>query len=145
MSISLFNGPLTNAFQPTAGFLLAGETVVLDLVANVASVPPAADAGRIECYLEYTTEDPNAVNTRWFREVAEEDIGNGDVRMPKVVRRFTENGADTALAVGIHYLNMQFSRKEGFARLQVRVAAGGANACSLAVFAVFGALPLSAP
>jgi hypothetical protein len=145
MSISLFNGPLTNAFQPTQGFLLAGDSVVLDMTAIIASVPPAATLGRIEFFLEYTTQDPNAASTSWFREVAEEDIGNGDVRMAKVVRRFSEQGSDVPLAVGTHRLNMQFSRKEGFARLQVRVVAGGANACTLSVAAVFGALPLSAP
>jgi hypothetical protein len=89
------------------------------------------------------SQDPNWVGALWFREVAEEDIGNGDVRQSKVVRRFAEEGSDAPLAVGSHFLNLQFARKEGFARLQVRVAAGGANACTLMVSAVFGTIPLS--
>jgi hypothetical protein len=145
MSITLFNGLLTNAFQPTQGFLLAGENIVLDMTAVVASVPPAATRARIQFYLEYTTQDPNAATTPWFREVAEEDVGNGDVRMSKVVRRFAEYGSDADLAVGTHRLNMQFTRKEGFARLQVAVTTPSANACTLKVEAVFGTTPLSAP
>jgi hypothetical protein len=143
MSILIFSGPLTNTFQPTQGFLLAGENIVLDVTALIASVPPAATPGRIEFYFEYTTQDPNGVGTRWFREVSEEDIGNGDVRQSKVVRRFAEEGSDAPLAVSSHFLNLQFARKEGFARLQVRVAPGGANACTLAVSAVFGTIPQS--
>jgi hypothetical protein len=145
MSTTLFNGALTNAFQPTQGFLLTGESIVLDMTAVVASVPPAATPGRIEFYFEFTTADPNAAGTAWFREVAEEDIGNGDVRQSKVVRRFAENGSDAPLAVGTHRLNLQFTRKAGFARLQVRVLAGGANVCTLKVESVFGSIPLSAP
>jgi hypothetical protein len=145
MAFTIFNGSLTNAFQATAPIGVAGENVVFDWFLTVTNtLTPPGTAAQIEWYPEFTSADPNAAGTRWFRETAEEDIGNGEVRMPKTVRRFTENGDDLPLAEGTHALDTQFARKHNFCRLQVRVAAGGADTCQAEILAVLGVQPLSA-
>jgi hypothetical protein len=142
MAIELFNGKLTAAFQPTKPVMVAGETIVLDFLATIANlVTPPATPGLVEWYLEYCYTDPNAAATRWFQECAEEDKGNGVVRMAKVIRYFSENAADVALAVGVHMIDTQFARKHAFYRLQVR--ATGADNCSLIVASPFGSIPIS--
>jgi hypothetical protein len=145
MPVLLFNGLLTNTFQPTAAFLLTGETLVLHFGATVANIAVPGTPGRIEFYFEYTLADPNAVGTVFDREVSEEAIGNGDVRMSLVVRRFSPYGVDAPLPEGTYNVRLPFARKDGFGRLQVRVAAGGADNCSANISAIFGSSPLSAP
>lgn len=139
MSVTLLSStPLTTSFQPSAALLVSGETVVLDFTVVVANTG-AALLGRIEWYLEFTSGDPLSSTTRWFREVAEEDAGDGDVKMPKVIRRFTEQGG-TNLAVGNHYFNVQFVRKHLFVRVQIRQAATFADACTARIDSDFGDL-----
>lgn len=146
MAFSIFNGKLTNAFQPTAPFGVVGENIVFDMALTVANIAVPGTPATIQWYPEFTSADPNNPATVWFREVAEEDLGNGDVRMSKVIRRFAENGSDAPLAEGLHYLDGQFARRHNFCRLQLAVKAGGADNCSASVLAVFGiAQPLSAP
>jgi len=145
MAIQLFNGALTNSFQATGSFLISGENITLDCALTIANVAVPGTPGQIEAYLEFTSSDPNALATTWYRECAEEDLGNGNIRMSKVVRRFAEEGSDVPLAEGTHNIDLQFVRKHAFCRLQIRVAPGGADKCSAIVTTVFGAKPLSAP
>lgn len=149
MMILLNNALLTTTFQASAPFGLVGDHVVLDsiiVVANTGAQPPGTPA-QVEWYPEFTFDDPNSTTARWFRETAEEDLGNGDVRMPKTVRRWSENGDDLPLATGTHNLDAQFSRKHNYCRIQIRVSAApvSADACRASLFAVIGSDVLSAP
>jgi len=142
----IFSGPLTNAFQASLPFSMSGENTVFDWSIVVANtVTPPGTAASLEWYPEFTSGDPNAAATLWYRETAEEDLGNGNVRMPKTVRRFTEEGSDVPLAEGTHRLDTQFVRRHNFGRLQLRTAVGSADTCSAAVLCVIGGAPLSAP
>ena len=143
MTIQIFNGKLTTSFQPTQAYMLVGETAVFDFDLVVANIAVPGTPARVEWYAEYTSADPNAVATKWYRELAEEDIGNGDVRMPVVVRRFSTNGGDAPLSEGTYAFDAQFTRKHNFVRLQVRVAPAGADNCTLRVNVPFGTAPLS--
>ena len=119
MSIQIFNGNLGVNFAPTRAFLLASEKITVDFLVTV-TVGPAV----IEWYLEYGSMNPNDPAAEWLREVAEEDVGNGVVYMPKVVRRLTDNdNALHQLAQGTHYLSAQMMRAHQLCRLQVRMAA----------------------
>ena len=146
MALRLFNGALTNAFQPSIPIEVQGDCVVLDFLLSIANtITPPATGASIEWYPEFTWTDPNAVGTQWYRETAEEDIGNGDVRMALSVRRFSTQGADTPLPPGTHACDVQLKREHAFVRVQIRVAAGGADTCSAAVWAPFGTQLQSAP
>ena len=145
MALTIFKGSLTTSFQASSPFTIVGENIVLDMAIVVANIAVPGTAGRIEWYYEFATTDPNAATTTWYREVSEEDIGNGDVRMNEVVRRFAVNAADAPLTEATHNLDMQFNRRHNFGRIQIRVAPGGADNCSATVLSVFGSQPLSAP
>jgi hypothetical protein len=147
MAFTLCNNLLlTTTFQATSPFAIAGEHIVLDwriVVANLVTAP--ATPASVLWYPEFCSEDPNAAGTEWFRETAEEDIGNGDVRMPKTVRRWTENGDDLPLAEATHRLDAQFSRKHNYCRLQMAIAAGSADNTRASVKVVVGSAPQSPP
>ena len=134
MAVTLFNSMLGANFVPTLPLLIAGEKVVLDFQLIVT-----AATAKIEWYPEFTSDNPFAVTTIWYRETAEEDIGNGDVRMPISIRRFSNQGADTNLATGTYYLDAQFRRSHNFTRIQIR----GTGSVAV-VIAPFGEIP-SAP
>ncbi len=146
MPLRLFDGPLTNAFQATPPTEVKGRRIVLDFLLTIANtVTPPLTGASIEWYPEFTWTDPNAAGTQWYRETAEEDIGNGDVRMPASVRRFSVQGADGVLPEGIHARDVQLEREHAFVRLQIRVAPGGADTCRATVWAPFGSQLVSAP
>lgn len=96
---------------------MPGNRCVLDFDLTVTVL------ANVEWYLEWTSDSPNDASARLRREVAEEDIGGGVVRMPKVVRNFQENGG-AALAAGTHRLNCQFVKEGQFFRIQIRAQAG---------------------
>lgn len=136
---TIFNGALTNAFQPSRAIMVSSERVVLDFLLSVANVAGGVTA-RIEWYPEFTWDNPNSAAARWFRETAEDDVGDGDIEMPKTARHFEEvGGAD--LALGTHSLDGQFKRSHDFCRIQIRVAAGGADTCVAQVFSAYGKIP----
>jgi hypothetical protein len=144
MAFSIFNGALTNTYQPTNPVDMAGEHIVLDWALTIANLlTPAGTAATVQFYFEYASTDPNAATTVWYRETTEEDIGNGDVRMNKAVRRFSEQGADLPLAEGSHQVDMQFNRKHNYFRLQVRTAVGSADNCRAQIWSVLGRQPIS--
>jgi hypothetical protein len=147
MSVLILNNALlTNAFQASQPFSIVGDNIVLDFTIVVANVAAPGTPAQVEWYPEYTSADPNAVGTGWFRETSEEDIGNGDVRMNLVVRRFATNGADAPLPDAATYrLDTQFSRKHNYCRIQIRVTAASADACRASILSVLGLAPLSAP
>jgi hypothetical protein len=146
MAFQLVNNLLlTNVFQASQPFEIVGEHIVLDMSVVVANVAAPGTPARVEWYPEFTSADPNAAGTVWYQETTEEDIGNGDVRMNKAVRRFSEHGADLPLAEGTHRLDQQFSRKHDYCRLQMRVSVGSADACRLGVIVVVGRPAQSPP
>jgi hypothetical protein len=122
MPVTIFNGLLTAAFQASQPILVATNKVVLDFLLTI----PAGPGVSVEWYLEFTDGlDANGQalpipSWVWHRETAEEDIGNGDVRMSVVVRRFSPNAADAVLPAGSYALDTQFSRAHAFARIQIR-------------------------
>lgn len=131
MSLPIFNGPLTNAFQPSLPLLINDSVVVLDTTLVIAGGPV-----RVEWYPEFTDDNPFDVNTRWYRELAEEDVGNGDVRMALTIRRFSTYGADADLPPGTYQLDAQFRRVHDFCRIQIRGLGATAR-----VIAPFGSAP----
>ena len=108
--------PLTANFQPTGSILIKGDVVVLDFDILV----PGLGAARVSWYPEFTFENPLDASTLWYCETAEEDIGNGDVRMPPSIRRFSTNGADADLPTGTYHFDVQFKRIHAFCRVQIR-------------------------
>jgi len=146
MALVIFNAPLTNAFQASSPSAVRGDTVVVDFALTVANtISPPGTAASIEWYFEFVDSDPNAAGAPWAREVAEEDLGQGDVRMSAVVRRFAANAAAANLAPGTYRYSTQFKRVHAFYHLQIRVAAGGADTCSAVVRDPFGVALISAP
>lgn len=118
---TIFNAPLTANFQASDPLQVVDDTIILDFAIVIA-----VGTVRVQWYLEFTSDNPFDPNTVWFREVAEEDIGNGDVRMPYAVRRFSTFNVDGDLPVGTHLLDVQISRVHDFCR--IRIAGNGATA-----------------
>jgi hypothetical protein len=118
--------------------LVAGKEVVLDFLLTI----PGGGV-KVEWYLEFATGvdslgQPLAMaNWVWYRETSEEDIGNGDVRMNEVIRRFSPLGSDAVLPAGVHALDAQFSRTHAFARIQIR-----GNTATAQVSTPFGTIPV---
>jgi len=130
-TIELFNAPCGMAFQPTKAFLIVADSVSLDWEINVTAAPSL-----VEWYLEFASGSPLDSNTKWYREVAEEDGGLGVTFMPKVLRRFTENGVNTGLGAGLNFLSAQLIRKHRFVRLQVRCSTGAATVKVITPFGI---------
>ena len=130
--IYIFRGPLTGAFQPSLPIMIPADRVVLDFDLTIGGQVPVS----VQWYPEFAEGDvaPSATNARWFREVAEEDIGNGDVRMPIVIRRFTTQGGDAPLPPGSYRFTVQLKRTHMFCRIQI-LGAG----CTAIVTAPLGA------
>lgn len=128
MAVRLFNAALGAAFIPSSALLISGTKVALDFQLTVTTL------AQIEWYPEFASDAP--ATAIWHREVAEEDIGNGDVRMPKAIRRFTEFGG-TLLASGTHNLSVQLERTHQIFRIQMRIVTGAA---SVQVWAPFGTI-----
>lgn len=120
------------AFQPTLPLIMEDKELSLNFDFTVLAGVP-----RVEFYPEYTDDNPFLATARWRREVAEEDIGNGDVRMPLVIRRFSTNAADANLPAGPYNLNVQLRRAGQFVRLQMR-----GNGVIMTVSAPFGSIPI---
>jgi hypothetical protein len=140
MGIVLLNQQLGANFVASQPLQLVGDTLVLDM----AVVVPAGPGVKVEFYLEYadgldrvTGQAAPITNWIWSRECAEEDIGDGDVRMALVIRRFTPFGADAVLPAGTYNVSMQFRRTHGYARVQAR-----GDTASLQVYAPYGDLPV---
>lgn len=142
----LFNGLLTNVFQPSLPTAVRNGTVVVDFHVVVANVitPPGTTAV-VQWYPEYASADPNAAGTRWYRETTEESLGMGDVRMSQSIRRFTENGNEVDLPPGTYDQDVQLKREHAFVRYQIRVAVGSADACQAELVDPFGTQLQSAP
>lgn len=117
----IFDAPLTVNYQPSEPITVSDDTIILDFTIVIA-----VGTVRVLWYLEFTSDNPFDPNAAWFREVSEEDIGNGDVRMPYAIRRFSTYGADTDLGVGTHRLDVQLKRVHDFCR--IRIAGAGATA-----------------
>jgi hypothetical protein len=146
MALQLFSGPLTNAFQPSLPSMVRGDRLVLDFRLTVANtLSPPGTAAVIQWYPEFTWTDPNAASSLWFRETTEENLGAGDVRMSQSVRRFSANANQTNLPPGTYLQDVQFKREHAFFRIQLAVAAGGADTCSATVWDPFGVQLVSAP
>lgn len=114
MSSTIFNAPLTAAYQASLPIVVSDDIVILDfkIVIPVGTV-------RVQWYLEFTSDNPFDTAASWYREVSEEDIGNGDVRMPLAVRRFSTYGADADLPAGTYRFDVQLRRVHDFCRIQI--------------------------
>ncbi len=110
----IFNAALTAAYQASEPIAIADDTIILDF-----EIVIAVGTVRVLWYLEFTSDNPFSASAKWFREVSEEDIGNGDVRMPYAIRRFSTYGADADLGVGTHYLDVQLKRVHNFCRIKI--------------------------
>jgi hypothetical protein len=127
----IFDSVLGAAFEPSDPFMISADRVVLDWLIVVTG----EDLTQIEWYIELASDDPNAVATTWFREVAEQNtVGPGTTNMPKVVRIWREADG-TLLAPGTHAVDAELTRSHQFCRVQVRVAAGAGTARIFAPFA----------
>jgi hypothetical protein len=94
--------------------VILDDTIILDFAITI----PIGTV-RVLWYLEFTCDNPFDLNAIWFREVAEEDIGNGDVRMPYAIRRFSTYGADADLPAGTYRFDVQLKRVHDFCRIQL--------------------------
>jgi len=130
--ILLPHTPLTANFQASGAALIKNESIVLDFDLSF----PGPGTVRVEWYLEFTAGNPFDASTLWYRETAEEDIGNGDVRMPLALRRFSTQGADADLPAGAYHYNVQLRRIHAFCRVQIR-----GLGCTVRVSAPFGEQP----
>jgi hypothetical protein len=110
----IFNAALTGAFQASDPVMVSDEIVILDFEITIAM-----GTVRVQWYLEFTADNPFDVNAVWFREVSEEDIGNGDVRMATAIRRFSTFGADADLGVGTYRFDVQLKRVHDFCRIKI--------------------------
>jgi hypothetical protein len=117
----LFDAALTASFQASAPVTVSEDIAIFDFTITIA-----VGTVRVQWYLEYTSDNPYSPTAIWYRETAEEDIGNGDVRMPSAIRRFSTFGADADLGVGTYYFDVQLKRVHDFCR--IRIAGNGAYA-----------------
>jgi len=106
----LFNGKVPSSFTPSKYTTVVGKRVVLRFLITVTGAPT-----KLKWYMEFSGD-----STKWFREAAEEDQGDGDVQMPTVIRTVTLAGAN--LPVGTTAVSMQFVRDEQLFRVQLACA-----------------------
>ena len=129
--VTIFDAALTAAFQSSQPVVVSNDIVILDFTIVIA-----VGTVRVQWYLEFTSDNPFDPNAAWFREVSEEDIGNGDVRMPVAIRRFSTFGADADLGVGTHRFDVQLKRVHNFCRIKIL-----GNGATAKVIAPVNALP----
>jgi len=132
MSAIILNAPLTTSFQPSLPIVIAGERITFHFKLVVGGQTPV----RVSWYLEFSEDNPILPTAEWYREVAEEDIGNGDVRMPISVRRFSMQGSDADLTPGTYFFSVQLHRAGKMCRIQM-----AGEGCSAVVRSVFGDIP----
>ncbi len=137
MAARIFNNQvLTTSFVASKVFILGAEHVTLDFEAVITT-----GSTIVEYFIEYTVENPLDAAVRFFREVAEENAGNGVVAMPIVIRSLKLNGAaNNLLTVGTHRTSHQFIRHHKMVRIQARLLAGG-GAARLTVDEPFATIP----
>jgi hypothetical protein len=133
-SIILFNGALTSSFAPSLPATIVNDTITLAFrVTTPGNVV-------VSWYPEFLFSDqsPSGSSPPWAREVAEEDIGNGDVRMPFTIRRFTKQGSDAKLDAGTYLFSVQLKRSAFLYRLQL-----AGNGVQMTVTAGLGEIPVA--
>lgn len=135
MGVELFNSTVPAAFTPSRPLQLSNDSLVLFWLITVTG----GTAAHIEFYVEYTDGDPNNKTTQWFREVDEQDGGNGAVTMSQVVRTIQLNGGGD-LPAGTYPFSVPFIRRAQFARVQLKSTLGVATA---QITAPFGTIPVS--
>lgn len=113
--VTIFLGALTGIFQPSAAVLTTDEKIILDFELVTHGLLPV----RVQWYPEFTWRNPTDPSTNWLQGTAEEDLGNGNIRMPSTVRRFSTNGADVGLPPGTHQFDVQLHRTHCFYRIQL--------------------------
>lgn len=133
VGVSLYNDvTLTGGFTASRPLMIEGERVTLQWLIEMG-VDPGTE---LEWYLEFTDSDPNGNTTNWFREVDEQDVGDGTVTMAAVVRTFNDTGGGGLPALLAKY-SCQFVRQAQFVRIQARVVGGGGDV-AVTVTAPFG-------
>ncbi len=138
----IFDATLSDDFEPSEPFLLTAGRATLDFELNVTDGDTDDDPTcKIEWYLEFTSVDPNAAGSKWYREVAEQNLpGPGTTDMPLVVRVFrTALGA--LLPIGELNVSAQLTRSHDYCRVQIRAATGAARARILSVFGAVAQTP----
>ncbi len=124
----LFKRALTTAFQPTRAFAIEAGRVTFRFDLTVTGGTPAV----VQYYMEFGG-DPDPASSAWYREMAEEDQGAGDVEQPLVVRTL-QGVAGAAFAAGNYKMSAQFRREEQLVRLQIKALAGAVRATIEAPF-----------
>jgi len=127
MSNVLFKRALTTAFQPTRAFLIEANRVTFRFELAVTGGTPAV----VQYYMEFGS-DPDPAGA-WYREMAEEDQGAGDVEQPLVLRTL-QDVAGVAFVAGTYRMSAQFRREEQLVRLQIKAQAGAVRATIEAPF-----------
>lgn len=122
--LSLFKGPLPATFTPTAWLAITAREFTIDFDLTCSSGPST-----VEYYLEFA----NAPTGPAYREVAQEDAGEGVVLMPEVVRTFSNSGS-AVLADGHYFFDTEYVRRHRLVRVQIRAAAGTVQAQITAPF-----------
>jgi hypothetical protein len=128
VSITIFNRTLTGSFVASQSIVVVNNAVSLNFTLTVTNGPAT-----IEWYLELGSDEATPTNSEWFRELAEEDPGNGAVALPIVVRTFAANGGG-GLADGTYRLDAELVRRAKMARVQIRATAGTVQATVTAPF-----------
>lgn len=135
--MQLYKANLSTRFKPTLPLQVAAGTLPLNFLIAVPLSTPAPAA--VVWYLEFTEGNPNDPTTQWFREVDEQDTGDGVVTMAYVTRTFQLNGGGN-LSVGTYAFSAHLKRITPFARLQIAVTAGSASAT---ITSMLGTAPVS--
>jgi hypothetical protein len=126
MSTILFNGPLSGSFVPTKAIALVAQKLTLDFEIAASGGPTT-----VQWYVEFA----DAPTGPWFREIAQEDSGQGQVLMPAVVRTFANTGG-MSLTDGTYRFDAELVRQQRLARVQLAVGSGAAKVKVTAPFGI---------
>ncbi len=119
--VLLKNAPLTGSFRPSKWLAIQNKEFTLDFQLAITG-----GAATVEYYLEFTS-NPTNTSAPVFRELAQEDAGNGEVLMPAVVRTFAVAGGSD-LPIGNYAFDTEYVRRHRAVRVQIRVTGDGAVA-----------------
>lgn len=135
-TLKLFEADCQTTYHESKAFLINADAVTLDWNIVVTAGPSL-----VEWYMEFTSDNPLSSSATWYREVAEEDGGNGVTLMPEVTRKFTSNGVSTGLTAGTHNLSTQLIRKHRYVHLKIRCNTGRATVTVVAPFGLVASAP----
>lgn len=122
----LLNKALTGSFVPSDSFVIQSDKITLAFSLVCTGGPSA-----VEWYWEFSDDLIE------FNRETTENITNGTIAVPEVVRTFKESSGAN-LADGTHKVTCEFVRHQKFARVQIRTSAGAVQAI---VKSLYGLVP----